>query len=528
MKTRMRTLICGVCMFVFICKMNAQGIVFSPVLANPNPNAMLDVISNGAVGKGVLFPRITNTQRTIGGVSGGLINAGGNLYGGAAKGLLVYQSDSANGNEFGIYYNISATSTPQWIHAANGSSNDWADSGNISTNTNNNFIGTIDGGNFIVKVNSTASSSTGAGSVMTLNPATFSPVIIRGWNGNTALNNASGETIFGGGFAGNQQTVTDSFNVIMGGAGNIAGNGNGNSGDAKFAFAGGGYHNFALKNYSSVIGGQLNSINGDYSFNGGGASNIVDAVNSSIGGGTNNYLPTGYFYSSILGGANNSIHFSSSVIFGGENNAVFFITSAGPQASPFILGGKNNIAARGIVAGGKNDSSYAFYSTVLGGSDNKLSLAQCNLIFGNGATNSSATDNTIIFNHPNSGDGKTRFGLGNNNPQTSVDDDEALAVRPLVTTWNSGSAMSLTPGNRTFYVFEMDDLPANRTLNLSATTVEGQVFYILVKSQTNNLSHGVTISGPVIFSGVNTFTTNTLIELILSNGNYYEISRSLN
>ncbi|UPT69274.1 MAG: hypothetical protein M0D57_13925 [Sphingobacteriales bacterium JAD_PAG50586_3] len=85
----------------------------------PNTNAQLDIKSTGLQGKGLLIPRMTEAQRTSNlSVIGGLVNLLGQLHGGPAQGLLVYQTDGAQG----FYYNTSTTSTPSWQYLApNGS-----------------------------------------------------------------------------------------------------------------------------------------------------------------------------------------------------------------------------------------------------------------------------------------------------------------------------------------------------------------------------------------------------------------------
>lgn len=83
--------------------------------ALPNNNAMLDVQSPATGdGKGLLLPRITGNQRTIANaaLAGGLLDDSGDLRGGPARGLTVYQTDGAQG----IYYNTSATATPSWSY----------------------------------------------------------------------------------------------------------------------------------------------------------------------------------------------------------------------------------------------------------------------------------------------------------------------------------------------------------------------------------------------------------------------------
>jgi hypothetical protein len=82
----------------------------------PNANAMLDVQSPATGdGKGLLIPRVTLAQRTAadGSLAGGLLANDGSLRGGPAQGLMVYQTDGAQG----LYRNDSSTATPSWTRA---------------------------------------------------------------------------------------------------------------------------------------------------------------------------------------------------------------------------------------------------------------------------------------------------------------------------------------------------------------------------------------------------------------------------
>lgn len=79
--------------------------------STPNTNAMLDIKSSGAQGKGLLIPRLTLAQRTVASTNGGLLNGSGQLHGGAAQGLIVYQTDGTQG----FYYNTSTTATPSGL-----------------------------------------------------------------------------------------------------------------------------------------------------------------------------------------------------------------------------------------------------------------------------------------------------------------------------------------------------------------------------------------------------------------------------
>ncbi|MCF7837190.1 MAG: hypothetical protein K9N49_01025 [Candidatus Marinimicrobia bacterium] len=91
-----------------------------------NSNAMLDVQSPPTGdGKRLLMPRVTLSQRTSAdsALAGGLLNDGGQLRGGAAQGLLVYQTDDVQG----LYYNTSATASPTWAYVGSGNGDFRAD-----------------------------------------------------------------------------------------------------------------------------------------------------------------------------------------------------------------------------------------------------------------------------------------------------------------------------------------------------------------------------------------------------------------
>jgi len=88
----------------------------------PNNNAMLDVKSPATGdGKGILIPRVTEAQRTTASaaLAGGLLDNSGNLRGGAAQGLIIYQTDGSQG----LYFNASSTATPAWVYLGTSTTN---------------------------------------------------------------------------------------------------------------------------------------------------------------------------------------------------------------------------------------------------------------------------------------------------------------------------------------------------------------------------------------------------------------------
>ena len=105
--------------------------------AAPNNNAMLDVQSPSAGdGKGLLIPRVTQAQRTTASaaLAGGLLLDSGNLRGGAAHGLLVYQTDGYQG----LYYNYSGNAVPFWMRMGN-----FWDDGSVAMSGNLNLNGHV-------------------------------------------------------------------------------------------------------------------------------------------------------------------------------------------------------------------------------------------------------------------------------------------------------------------------------------------------------------------------------------------------
>ncbi len=102
----------------FTTTANAQLVGINLDGSAPNTNAQLDIKSTGLQGKGLLIPRMTQSQRTVNSSPGGLLNALGQLHGGAAQGLMVYQTDGTQG----FYYNTSTTATPSWSFLSSGGS----------------------------------------------------------------------------------------------------------------------------------------------------------------------------------------------------------------------------------------------------------------------------------------------------------------------------------------------------------------------------------------------------------------------
>lgn len=108
------TLITAIIYVLCTQKVSAQAVGINMDGSPPNANAILDVKSPGKNGKGLLIPRITFKQRTEPGEMGGLLDESGKLRGGAAQGLIIYQTDVRDG----FYYNTSTGEIPNWVMIA--------------------------------------------------------------------------------------------------------------------------------------------------------------------------------------------------------------------------------------------------------------------------------------------------------------------------------------------------------------------------------------------------------------------------
>jgi hypothetical protein len=106
-----------------------NGVAINTTGANAHASAMIDITSTS---KGALLPRMTLTQR--------------NSISSPATSLLIYQTD----NTPGYYYYTGSN----WVMLA-ATGNNWTITGNSGTNPSNNFIGTTDNVDFVIRTNNT-------------------------------------------------------------------------------------------------------------------------------------------------------------------------------------------------------------------------------------------------------------------------------------------------------------------------------------------------------------------------------------
>ncbi len=339
--------------------------------ALPNTNAMLDIQSPTlGDGKGLLIPRVTVNQRTnhSAALAGGLLDDSGDLRGGVAQGLMVYQTDATEG----LYYNTGTTATPTWFFAGGGG--DFKADGSISMtgpltssstisadklfNTNNTI-----GGSDAVALGGIGNTASGVGSV------------VAGGSNNIATGTASA---IGGGWSNVVgDSTADQFSVIAGGERNVI--------IDHHSTIGGGRENRISQEYSTIAGGYSNLIENTYAFIGGGRFNWIRARDNVIGGGAHNLIDSGDIFSAISGGESNKVYNDRCFIGGGRGNEAsnIYVTIGGGDLnfakgdSATIGGGWTNrieSADAAVISGGRGNKIYSNcdYSVIPGGRGNTI------------------------------------------------------------------------------------------------------------------------------------------------------------
>ncbi|MBL8244591.1 MAG: hypothetical protein JNL89_10385, partial [Rhodanobacteraceae bacterium] len=156
----------------------------------------------------------------------------------------------------------------------------WDTQGNAGTNPATDFLGTTDNQALVLRVNNQRA--------LAIAPNSVSPNLAGGFSGNSVTPGVAGATISGGGFDTSENSVTDDYGTIGGGANNVAGDGLGTSSDRRFATVGGGSSNTASALQSTVGGGNFNTASALQSTVGGGVGNTASAFGSTVAGGSNN------------------------------------------------------------------------------------------------------------------------------------------------------------------------------------------------------------------------------------------------
>lgn len=212
-----------------------------------------------------------------------------------------------------------------------------------------------------------------------------SPNLVAGFNagsigtpGNASADGVMGAVIAGGGRSSGGaeefNAVTDSYGVVGGGAGNVAGDGNGDANSATFASVAGGRLNTVRGQFGFVGGGLQNTANGRYETIAGGWSNTACRDRSVIGGGRNN--TSGGSGSSIVGGYGNWTGANNSFIGGGESNVtgVYQELDPEPEDTERVVDCSLLISVQpgmyATIGGGNYNIAEGSYAGILGGESN--------------------------------------------------------------------------------------------------------------------------------------------------------------
>jgi hypothetical protein len=346
---------------------------------------------------------------SLGGTYGSLVtfNNAGNSFSGNGAGLTGLNATTLNG--------LNATTF-------------WQTTGNDGTTSGMNFLGTTDNQPLEFRVNGQRA--------LRLEPNdTGAPNVIGGYSGNYVTNGV-GLTIAGGtinaidhenswpegpvdystiGGGASNSVTTGPYSTITGGCGN------------QIVPASSGW----LTSYSSIGGGSGNTIRSGASSIGGGLGNLINdaAWGATIGGGISNYIFFTISGATISGGLGNSNYARSGTIAGGAGNTInanndFGESSDGAtiggglgnfidqlSSGSTIAGGDNNVVEGagqqffcGTVGGGQSNQVSGAFSTIPGGTCNKINLGSPYSAIGGGDYNSvanSATNATIAGGQSN-------------------------------------------------------------------------------------------------------------------------------
>lgn len=151
---------------------------------------------------------------------------------------------------------------------------------------------------------------------ITVVPNATSPNLLAGHPGNTLSGSFSGQTVAGGGFAGNN-CYEPATNTSTRSCNNFAG--------ADQATIGGGDSNVVTGQGSTIAGGEGNTASGIDATVGGGGGNRATGVDSTVAGGDVNWASGNR--STVVGGEGNTASGSNSTVIGGQSNAASGVTS---------------------------------------------------------------------------------------------------------------------------------------------------------------------------------------------------------
>lgn len=241
--------------------------------------------------------------------------------------------------------------------------------------------------------------------------------VVLGSPGNEMVSGVVAGTIGGGGHAGKDSgdgtfaafnLVRDHGSTVAGGAGNTAGQDDGDVYGQRYATVGGGLDNTAGERFSVVSGGSSNTASGQFSSIGGGIVNTASGSVSTVGGGLLNTASGSR--SAVGGGASNTASGFSSTVGGGYKSVASALHST-------VGGGQSNVASgdRSTVGGGINNEASGSYSTVSGG-DNNMATGHWSTVSGGSQSAAMGFRSTVGGGISNAASGQySTVGGGENN-----------------------------------------------------------------------------------------------------------------
>jgi hypothetical protein len=316
------------------------------------------------------------------------LDFGSDAFTGDARWLEIDVKADAEGSYTTISPRTALTPAPYALHAVDA----WVITGNSGTTYGTNFLGTTDEISLTLAVSNTAA--------LRLEPHATSPNVVGGYSGNSVTSGVAGATIGGGGQSGLANSVTDDYGTVGGGCFlNQAGNGDGDTTNAKYATVGGGFFNRASDESATVGGGAANTATGQYATVGGGYQNNATGSNATAPGGYDNDATGNY---SFAAGRRAKANHQGAFVWADSTDADFSSTAA----DQFMVQATGGVSLTIDTDGsGLRLEPNATSPNVIGGhSDNSVTSGVVGAIIGGGGA-SSVNANSVTDDYGTVGGG---------------------------------------------------------------------------------------------------------------------------
>ncbi len=299
---------------------------------------------------------------TVDGAEGGEINGNIILNGELdATRVNTIEFSMPNGHAADYVLTSDAAGNGTWAPLPTSGIQYWRLDGNAGTSAND-FLGTIDTKLLTFKVDDEIAYRIEPTIATPYGPGTVN--IVGGREQNEIMVGVHGGTISGGGdYDGTtalENYVSDDFGAIGGGAGNIAGNENGDAADNPYTTVGGGHFNKARRIGCTVGGGLYNLARGDegYSTVAGGMENRAMSEGATVGGGHANDA-AGKF-ATVAGGRWNIASGTNSAIPGGQSNEATGLASMAAGTDAHAINDNSFVWSDGQETGFSSTHRYQF------------------------------------------------------------------------------------------------------------------------------------------------------------------------